>query len=132
MMDYTVLNGLMVSVRHLTLPEGVTPGLAHVEGTHPLGMLWTGSEFVEYVPTPPPITSITPRQARLALLGAGLLDTVRGAFTQLPEPQRTAAQIEWDHALSIERSSPLVAQMAAAAGLSEEQVDELFAAGAAL
>jgi hypothetical protein len=132
-MEYTVLNGLMVSVRHLTLPDGVTPGGPHVEGTHPLGMLWTGSDFVEYVPPPPPApTSITPRQARLALLGAGLLEQIQAAFATLPEPQRTAASIEWEYASSIERSSPLVSQMAAVAGLTDEQVDELFAAGAAL
>jgi hypothetical protein len=76
--------------------------------------------------------SITPRQARLALLGAGLLEQIQAAFATLPEPQRTAASIEWEYASSIERSSPLVSQMAAVAGLTDEQVDELFAAGAAL
>jgi len=76
--------------------------------------------------------SITPRQARLALLGAGLLDTVQGAFAQLPEPHRTAAQIEWEYATSIERNSPLVSQFGPLLGLTEAQIDDLFTQAAAL
>lgn len=78
------------------------------------------------------VKAITPRQARLALLGAGLLETVEGAFAQLPEPQRKAAQIEWEFALAIERHSPLVSQFGPMLGLTEAQIDELFIAGAAL
>jgi len=76
--------------------------------------------------------SLTPRQARLALLKAGLLDEVQGAFAQLPEPERTAAQIEWEFALSVERNSPLVSQFGPLLGLTEAQIDELFVSGAQL
>jgi len=76
--------------------------------------------------------SITPRQARLALLGAGLLDTVEGAFAQLPDKQRKAAQIEWQYASAIERNSPLVSQFGPLLGLTEAQIDELFVSGAQL
>lgn len=94
----------------------------------------TAEEIAALPPPAPPAapTSITPRQARLALLGAGLLDAVQAAFAQLPEPQRKAAQIEWEFALAIERNSPLVAQFAPMLGLTEEQIDALFIAGAAL
>lgn len=99
------------------------------------GCLWDGQTVSDApAPTIPPGVpqSITPRQARLALLGAGLLETVQTAFAEISEPQRTAAQIEWDYALTIERGSPLVAKMAAALGMTDGQVDALFVAGAAL
>lgn len=79
-----------------------------------------------------PVTTITPRQARLALLRAGLLQTVEAAFAQLPEPDKTAASIEWEYATTIERGSPLVARFGPILGLTEAQIDELFVAGAAL
>lgn len=78
------------------------------------------------------IPAITPRQARLALLSAGLLDTVQQAFAGLPEPQRTAAQIEWEYSVSIDRASPLVAQFGPILGLTEAQIDDLFIAAAQL
>lgn len=93
-----------------------------------------GTEYAlqEFPPLPPVPSSITPRQARLALLGAGLLDTVQSAFAQLPDPQRTAASIEWEYATTIERTSPLVSQFGPILGLTEEQIDELFIAAAQL
>ena len=47
-------------------------------------------------PVPVPvITSVTMRQARLALLGAGLLDDVDAAIAAISDPvQRKAAEIE--------------------------------------
>jgi hypothetical protein len=122
-------------------PKSVFASAFKVEG-EPSGAgswLYEGEDFFEAPsdpePAPQPVVvpqSITPRQARLALLGAGLLETVQAAFAEIPEPQRTAAQIEWDYALTIERGSPLVAQMAAALGMTDEQVDALFVAGAQL
>jgi len=76
--------------------------------------------------------SITPRQARLALLAADLLYAVESAFAKLPEQQRKAAQIEWEFALAIERNSPLVSQFGPLLGLTEAQIDELFVSGAQL
>jgi len=76
--------------------------------------------------------SITPRQARLALLAEDLLDAVESAFAKLPEQQRKAAQIEWQHASAIERNSPLVSQFGPLLGLTEAQIDELFVSGAQL
>lgn len=57
----------------------------------------------EWVPPPPPPVvipqSVTMRQARLALLGAGLLDDVNSAIAAIPDPvQRKAAEIEWEYA----------------------------------
>lgn len=72
--------------------------------------------------------SVTNVQARLAMLNAGLLDDATSAVTALGE----AALIEWEHSAVIHRDSPLVAEAAAALGLTDEQVDALFVSAAAL
>jgi hypothetical protein len=84
-------------------------------------------------PPPPPPEAVTARQARLALLGAGLLDNVDAALATISDPQaRRAAEIEWEYALEIRRDSPLVAELAPLLGLTDEQVDDLFRAAAEL
>ena len=89
-----------------------------------------------YVPPPPapPYVpeQVTMRQARLALLGAGLLSSVDAAIASLPSPQKEAAQIEWEYAAVVQRNSGLVPAMAQALGMSEAQIDELFITAAAL
>ena len=78
-------------------------------------------------------TSVTPRQARLALLQIGKLDAVSAALTAIPDPaRRTAAQIEWEYATVIERNSPLVTSLAAGLGLAAADIDALFIAAAKL
>ena len=85
------------------------------------------------LPPPPPVTTVTMRQARLALLNAGLLDDVEAAIAAIPdETQRRAAQIEWEYAAIVERNSALIQQLAPALGLTEAQMDELFATAAGL
>ena len=127
----------MVEVRPTPMPEHDQYAEKAVEVTP----VKTGDEWVQAWVVEPLTAAerkerlpriITPRQARLALLGAGLLDTVEGAFAQLPEPQRTAASIEWEYATAIERHSPLVSQFGPMLGLTEAQIDALFIAGAAL
>lgn len=82
---------------------------------------------------PPVPQSVTMRQARLALLGIGLLDDVDAAIAAIPDPvQRKAAEIEWEYAATVERGSPLIAQLGPALGLNDEQLDALFAQAATL
>jgi hypothetical protein len=76
--------------------------------------------------------SVTMRQARLALFGAGLLDDVEAAIDALPEPQKTAARIEWDHSQTVERNRGLVVQLGTALGLTPAQIDQLFITAAGL
>lgn len=83
---------------------------------------------------PPPvvITSVTMRQARLALLGAGLLTQVETAIDALPEPHRSAARIEWDYSSEVHRSRAFVQQLGHALGLTDQQLDDLFTQAATL
>lgn len=76
-----------------------------------------------YVPPPaPPITQVTMRQARLALLAADLLDDVEAAIVQADR----AVQIEWEYATVVDRASPLVASISSSLGLSNAEIDALF------
>ena len=77
--------------------------------------------------------SVTPRQARLALLQIGKLDAVSAALAAIPDPaRRTAAQIEWEYATVIDRNSPLVQSLAAGLNLTDAQLDDLFTQAAGL
>lgn len=91
------------------------------------------SEWVaSYVPPPPePVQVpqvITIRQAKLALLAAGLLDDVDAAVATADR----ATQIEWEYATEVHRSWPTISAVATVAGLTSEQVDNLFIAASNL
>lgn len=66
------------------------------------------------------------RQARLALLQQGLLSQVEAAIAAMPEPDKSAVTIEWEYAHVVDRNSPWMSAMAAALGLTDEQLDGLF------
>ena len=90
---------------------------------------------VAYDPVPEPEaipTEVTMRQARLALLGAGKLAGVDAAIASMPEPQKTAAKIEWESSQVLQRSNPLVAQLGAALGLDDAAIDALLVEAAKL
>lgn len=76
--------------------------------------------------------SVTMRQARLALLGAGKLSMVNAAIAAMPEPQKSAARIEWEYSGEVQRHNGFVSALGPALGLSPEQIDELFMAAAKL
>ena len=77
--------------------------------------------------------SVTRRQARQALLLAGLLDSVVPAIDAIPDAmQRRLAQIEWDDSQTYERQRPLVIQIGAALGLDSAGLDALFVHAATL
>ena len=83
--------------------------------------------YVPPDPVPPYVpASVTMRQARLALLGAGLLASVDAAIDSLPSPQKEAARIEWEYGSEVQRSSGLVPMMRAALGLDDAALDALF------
>ena len=76
--------------------------------------------------------SVTMRQGRLALLAAGKLAQVDAAIASLPEPQKSAALIEWNFSNELQRGNAFVATLGAALGLSDAQVDQLFIQAAQL
>ena len=76
-------------------------------------------------PNTPTVPAEVPRwQARRALLDAGLLDAVEAAVAAADRH----IQITWADAPNIVRNSPFVTAMAAALGLTNEQLDALFVA----
>lgn len=83
-------------------------------------------------PAPPVVPTISKRQARRALLAAGLLDDVEDALDLLPEPQRGAVRIDYEDATEWRRDWPTLLAMQAALGWTDTEVDALFAAAAAL
>jgi hypothetical protein len=71
-------------------------------------------------------TSVTMRQARLALIEQGLLSQVQDGIALIPEPDRSKIQTEWEYASTVDRTSPWMAVMQPALGLTDEQMDDLF------
>lgn len=68
------------------------------------------------------------RQARLALLGAGLLDDVEAVISAAGR----VAQIEWEYAAVVDRSNPAVAAVQQQQALTDAQIDDLFREAAKL
>lgn len=88
---------------------------------------WSTREFTaEEVAANRASMVVTPRQARLALLGAGLLSNIETAIAAMDDPAKTAVTIEWEYATTIERSSQWVSSLATALSLTDEQLDNLF------
>jgi hypothetical protein len=77
-----------------------------------------------------PGMTISPFQARAALAAAGLLPAVE-ALMEAPETP-DLVRLAWEYAQEIRRSSPMLEAMAGALGLSEAEVDALFAAAAGI
>lgn len=84
-------------------------------------------EAAASAPAPVP-ASVTPRQARLALLNAGLLDQVEAAIAAGPR----ADQITWEFAVDVRRDYPMIANLGTALGFTDAQIDDLFRTAATL
>lgn len=78
------------------------------------------------------ITKVTMRQARLALLGAGKLPAVNAAIAAMQGAQGEAARIEWEYSQEVQRDRGLVSALSSQLGMTEEQLDALFTAAAAI
>lgn len=73
------------------------------------------------------------KQARQALVLAGLYEQAITAIATIPDAQqRNLAQIEWEDSPAYERQSPLVQQVGAALGLTDQQIDNLFVTASTL
>jgi hypothetical protein len=79
------------------------------------------------------LAQISMRQCRLHLLQTGKLELVQPAIDSMPEPTRTAANIEWEYGSVVRRDSPLVAQLAPVLEwTTPEAIDQEFIAAAQL
>lgn len=65
---------------------------------------------------------VSMRQARMALNEAGLLLQVNNYISM----RGVAAYIEWEYATEVKRDNALISEFAAAAGMTDNQIDELF------
>lgn len=83
------------------------------------------TQVVETAPVIP--GSITPRQLKLALLDAGLLDAIEAFVAAAPRE----VQIGWNNTVEYLRTDALLNEMAAAFGMTAEQIDGIFIAAAA-
>lgn len=124
-----VENGIVVNViladdpdefGSVACSDEVSPGWTYADG-----------EFTppEVEPLPPePLGSLTARQLRLGLVTNGLsLDQVTATIDGIPDEQdRAVAKIEWEYASQFERDHPLIAQVGAALGLTEFQIDTMW------
>lgn len=92
------------------------------------GWKWFESDIDAYtyhgmVPESQP-WSVTPLQTKIALNRAGLLDQVESHIASADRE----TQLAWESASEFRRDSPLLLTMAAAVGISDAQLDELFLA----
>lgn len=103
-----------------------------LEGAYGIGgSVLDGVYVAPDVPRPSPIpaqTYVTPRQARLALYVFGLLEKVEAAVAA----EGGTTKIAWDYATQIDRTDPLVTALSSALGITDEQLDDLFALAATL
>ena len=69
---------------------------------------------------------ISMRRARLCLLEKGLLSSIQTAIDSLQEPEKSAAQIEWDYSTQVWRQKPFVLSVTEGLGWTEVDIDNLF------
>ena len=113
------------------LPFRATPTDTEAHGRDVFARAVAGEfgPIAEYVAPPPVVPSVVSmRQARLALLEAGLLTQVSAAVQASGE----AAIIEWEYAQELRRAHPLTQQLSDALGITEQQLDTLFTRAAQL
>ena len=78
-------------------------------------------------PLPPVPVEVTMRQARLALLGAGLLSQIESAINAIEDQTTKAAvQIEQEYAQTVNREHSQVKEIINQLELTEDQVNGLF------
>ena len=128
-------------MKYLIITDGIVTNiiLADAEFAEQIGAIEApdgvqiGDQFDgENFTTPEPIIqvpqSVTMRQARLALDGAGLLETVDSAIAAGPK----SVQIEWEFAATVDRNWPTLSLLQSSLKLSDAQIDALFIQAATL
>ena len=136
MTTHIIIGGVVVNTIVATVAEAqaVYPDAVCIPAdTGAIGWLWDGETLTPPPHGPAPVpAAVTMRQARLALLGAGLLESVGAAIDSLPSPQKEASRIEWEYSQEVQRHNGFVSVLAPMLGLTEAQTDALFFAAEAL
>lgn len=84
--------------------------------------------MLEDAPPPSVPDSVSPSQARLALLAAGKLAAVKTAVASADD----ATQIWFEYATVWERNNPILMSLGSALGLSSDDIDNLFKQASAI
>lgn len=123
----TEFNGSVITAHVLTKEQRTAFGSLPADRG---GTLFDGAVFTSQpaAPEPKPNQVVTMRQARLALMEAGLLGQIDAAVASIGG----AAAVEWEYSTNVERNWPLVASLAASLNLSDAQLDALFTRAAQL
>lgn len=104
------------------LPEDIELGKMVREGNQLIRQAEFLPEHAAFMRSQLVPIGVTKRQARLALLEAGLLSTVDSFVAT----QSAEVQIYWNDSQEIYRRHPLILSLSAELNLSESQVDDLF------
>lgn len=110
-----------------TCPDGANTQVDGVLGVY-LQADWETMRDDEMRARNPVPQQVAMRQARLALLSAGLLDDVEVVIAAAGR----AAQLEWEYAAVVDRSNPAVAAVQQQQGMTDAQIDDLFREAAKL
>jgi hypothetical protein len=113
---------------------GIVDGLRTWEVRDEAGTLVGLNQQAVEPESPSVPASVSSRQIRLWILRQGInLAQVAAAIDAIPDAlQRDSVRVEWEYAPYVERSHPMLVPLAAALGLSEDQVDQAFVEAATL
>lgn len=111
-------------------PHGVNPAIRKWMNQNP------EAQVHPYVPPLPPtpeeiraaMPKLSARQFRIGLVRGGFtIAQVSGAIEAMPDgPAKEEARIEWEYATEFTRTHPLIASVAAALGLDDDEIDALW------
>jgi hypothetical protein len=93
---------------------------------------WVVTDFTDSERAAQTPRVVSMRQARLALLQYGMLDSVNTTIAEMPDVEGEAARIEWEYATEVRRDSALVAGMQHAMDLDPMLINQLFTLAATL
>lgn len=99
-----------------------------------IGDMYDGQTFTP----PPPVVEVpevvTMAQARKALIISGVwIDDVDAAIASIADPtQKALARTDWEYSTTVRRDSDLIASLAPALYLTNDQIDTMFILAATL
>lgn len=129
--DGATVQNILAWIEGLPIPTGMNIMLVPTDTYVSPGWHYVNGKFVDPNPPPPPVvekvTSVSSAQGMLALLDAGLLDSVT-AFVDNSTDK--ALKIWFYRANTWERNNPYIKAVATQLGLTDQQIDDLFRSAA--